>query len=377
MGITSSFACGEPAADDCPTGSRGCACTVGGGCDPGLDCIDSFCIFFGDTNDAPGTESGGDPSGSPTSSPDTTATTMSPSTTADDTAGTESGTGDGPKLDVGNADSGGPVSGCAAIDVLFVLDSSGSMLSERQALAATNAFTQIVTTLEGLNGGGIDYRIGVTDDNDHGFFTPAGWLEPEPWFDSADLDVMATAQAFNGAVAQINNVPATPAGCEHVLSSATDLLVGDATGFVREDALLVLVLVTDVDDYGYYDQLGWSPDQFCALFGCSTAPSATPVELATTLLDQVKGGQESSVAAIVVAGDPGVAGGVNTCQQPGSCCGGGDCDVYHSPRLWEFAATLGGNGYAANLCDVTVPAAVQTALTESIDLACMNFEPEG
>jgi hypothetical protein len=142
---------------------------------------------------------------------------------------------------------------------------------------------------------------------------------------------------------------------------------------VREDALLVLVLVTDVDDYGEYDQ-----DGFCIEgLGCTTAgdPVAT---LVTTLVDTVKGGQMDGVAAIVVAGDPTVNGGVNFCNQPGSCgCAGGDCAIYHATRLWELTDSLGMNGYAADLCDGNVPGAVETALTDSIDLACMNFEPEG
>ena len=40
---------------------------------------------------------------------------------------------------------------------------------------------------------------------------------------------------------------------------------------------------------------------------------------------------------------------------------------------------LGMNGVASDLCagPSSVPVAVESALTESIDLACMMFEPEG
>lgn len=386
LGIVTAQACGDTARgdDDCTVGSRGCACTTGGGCDPGLTCIDSLCILFGDdasaSNSDPGTDSASNSGTDSASATDPSATTASSATNptgVDSTDATSDATDDGPLLDVGGNDSGPPKSGCTAIDVLFVLDSSGSMIEERQALAATNAFTQIITTLEGINGGGVDYRIGVTDDNDHGFFTPAGWLEPEPWFQSSELDVMEIAQAFNGAVGQINAVPATPTGCEHVLTSATDLLVGDGTGFVRDDALLVLVLVTDVDDYGAYDQVGGHscPDFFP---GCATPPSNTPEEIADILLNTVKGGLAGSVAAIVVAGDPNVNDGVNFCDQPGSCgCNGVDCGVFHADRLWAFGAALGANGVVADLCNVTVPAAVQGAMDDDIDLACMTLEPEG
>ena len=44
-----------------------------------------------------------------------------------------------------------------------------------------------------------------------------------------------------------------------------------------------------------------------------------------------------------------------------------------------FAAMLGANGYAGDLCGgpMSVPMSVETALTTSIDIACQNYEPEG
>lgn len=368
LGASLAQACGESGQEDCLIGSRGCSCTVGGACDPGLSCIDGLCILFGNTNgESSGNDSAGEsPSGTMTTANDTT----SPTSDAD-TSASATGMDDGPKLDVGDVT---PESGCTKMDLLFVLDSSASMIEERQALAATNAFTQIINTIEAINGGGVDYRIAVTDDNDHGLFVPPGWVGADPWFDSTELDAMAMAQSFSGAVGQINFVPQPAVGCEHVLTSAVDLLVPDAAGFVRPDALLVLVLVTDVDDYGAYDQ----PSGNSCGFGCAVAPSQTPEELAASLLNDVKDGLEGSVGAIVVAGDPASAAGMNFCGQPGSCgCDAGECDVFHADRLYAFVEAVGSSGYAADLCSITVPTAVETALTETIDLACMNFEPEG
>lgn len=301
------------------------------------------------------------------------------------TSSTSSTSGNGILLDVGVEDTEvGPVSGCRAIDVLFVLDGSDSMIEERAQLAATNAFTQIVLALEGLNGGGIDYRIGVTDDDDHGFLLPVGWLEPEPWFDSTAMDVASIAIAFNGASGQVGVLGGATLGCEHVLTSGVDLLVSDASGFVRDDALLLLVMLTDVDDFGAYDQPGGFD---CGDFpfppaGCATPPSDL-ASLRTELIDDVKGGQADAVAAIVVAGDPAVDGGANFCNQPASCgCsevapGFTDCEVFHASRLYDFAGMLGTNGVVANLCGANVPVAVEDGLNNSIDLACQNFEPEG
>lgn len=275
-----------------------------------------------------------------------------------------------------SGDSGvGPTSGCRAIDLLFVLDGSGSMSEERNALAATQAFTGVVETLEGLNGGGIDYRIAVTDDNDHGFIVPVGWTGERPWFDSDELEVQALATSFNGAIAQLSTYGGASLGCEHVLSSGVDLLRADATGFVRDDALLLLVLLTDVDDYGAYDQVGGHSCE--VLGGCATPP--TDLDAMVADLIAMKGDDPAGVSAIVIAGDPNVVGGNNFCDQPGSCCDGIDCQVFHATRLYAFTEALGAGGVFENLCTVgvDVPGALRRALSEDIDLACQDFEPPG
>ncbi len=365
------MACDSGSQDGCTVGSIECACTAGGGCDPGLECVGDVCIVVDNaTSGMPGTSGN---ASTTTDDPTAGVTSQASDTTAPGSSGGDS-TGGGLLLDVGNGETGiGPTSGCRAIDVLFALDSSGSMIEERAALAATNAFSQILVTLEGLNGGGIDYRVGLTTANDHGFMTPLGWLEPDPWFDSTVSELETMSLAFNGAAGAINSLGDPPTGCEHALTSAVNLLASDSTGFVREDALLVVILVTDVDDYGAYDQI----DQCLAGFGCSTPPSDLAA-LRTLLVDSVKGGQEEAVAVVTVAGDPTVNGGVNFCGQPGSCgCGEFDCDVFHATRLYEFSDMLGERGITADLCGANVPTVVESVLTDNVDQICQDFEPEG
>ena len=368
--------------DDCLVGSQDCRCTDGGACDPGLECLSGVCTSLAGTTDdgaTPPDDSSPTPTGGATmgaTGADTT-TGAPPLTTGLDSSGempTTDGGDEGPILDVGPPPTGGIGMGCQAIDVLFAIDGSGSMVEERAALAATGAFTQVIMALEALNGGGIDYRIAVTDDDDHGFMVPPGWFEPDPWFDSTSMTPMEIANAFNGAVGQVGGIGGAPLGCEHVLSSATTLLSSGINDFVRDDALLVLVLLTDVDDFGAYDQAGGN---ICGI-GCATPPT----DLGDVLADlvTVKNGDMDGVAAIVVAGDPSVNAGVNFCEQPGSCgCAGFDCEIFHATRLYDFTDMLGANGYSADLCSgpASVPMAVETALNVSIDIACQNFEPEG
>ncbi len=356
-------ACGEPRSDlgDCPVGSSGCACTQGMACDDSLMCLDGTCVASpsADTGPSSATMATADP----TTSPETTAATGEL------------------KLDVGDSDTTAGIcaeSGCKRIDLLFALDSSLSMSEEIGALAAGAAFADIVFALENLNCGDIEYRIGLTNDNDGGFLGNGA----VPWFDANEMSAAEITGAFSQAAANVLGNGGTALGCEHVLSSATDLLLGDATGFVREDALLVLVLVTDVDDFGAYDQLGW-PQCTCP-FGicdqlCTTAARAVDEIYADMLA--LKGGDAAGVAAIVVAGDPGVTEGMNMCGQPATCCGGGlECgQAHHAPRLWEFASAHGENGVVANICDGAemVPIAIEGALGTQIDLACQTFRPAG
>jgi hypothetical protein len=375
-GIGSAFVL-DGCKSSCDLGSEGCECTTGGACNPGLTCLSGLCVNAGpnpneqsdesdDNSTTPGDGDQGDGDQGDGDQGD-----------GDGDGDQGDGDGDGPKLDMPEeTDTDQPCSetGCKKVDLLFSLDGSLSMIEEINALKAGQAFLAITSTLESLNCGNIDYRIGVTDDNDHGWLTPDTWADPNPWFDSMDYTEAQISVHFQAAVSNVG-VGGTPIGCEHVLTSAVNLLDGDTTGFLRDDALLVLVLVSDTDDLGIYDQ----PGQNTCGVGCQIAP--TPVQTLYDTLVALKGGDPAGVSAIVVAGDPSVNDGLNFCGQPGSCgCGGLDCLALQADRLYEFVMLqTGSNGYAADICDgaAQVPAAVETALSDNIDLACQEFEPVG
>ncbi|MCA9620450.1 MAG: VWA domain-containing protein [Myxococcales bacterium] len=332
----------------CPVGAETCSCTKGGACDPGLECLSGLCV---------------DPNSTPTSSGQGGSGTGGSTTSQGGGFVTSSGTGGGDCQE-----------GCQAVDVLFALDSSGSMVAENSALAATAAFQQVATQIAAVNCGSVDYRIGVTDDNDAGFVVPNGWSGAHPWFDSLEMTQAEIVTAFESATTKIvQQGQQTPLGCEHVLTSATNLVQSDATGFVRDGALLVLVLVTDVDDYGAYDQ---PSGNICGLGCMATAP---PLQSLLDSLVAKKANDPAAVASIIVAGDPGLNGGTSLCSQPGSCgCAGGDCAAFHAYRLWQFAGMLmGSNGYTASICDgpASVPTAIKDAFAGAIDLACKGLAP--
>jgi len=361
----------EGCKQECTIGAEGCECTGGGACDPGLQCLSSVCVNAGpDFEEGADAETGDDNTSDPTGDGDPTGN-EDPTGDGDPSG---DGDGDGPKLDTIEDDTGADdapcETGCSKVDVLFALDGSLSMSEEINALKASQAFMGIIDALEGLNCGGIDYRIGVTGDNNNGWVIPGGWADPNPWFDSADYTPTEMAAHFQAAATVVGNSGGAPLGCEHVLSSSVTLLSTDNSGFVRDDALLVLVFMTDVDDYGAYDQLGGND---CGL-GCNT-PGQPVATLYNTLVNLVKKGEPAALATIVIAGDPTVNFMLNGCGQPQSCG-----TAYHADRLYEFANLQAGmNGVTADICDgaAAVPAAIEAALTDNIDLACQEFEPVG
>lgn len=359
----------EGCKDPCVVGAEGCDCTGGGACDPGLTCLSSTCVNAGPNPD--------EQSGNDETTNTTNTSTPGDGDPGDGDGDTGDGDGDpGPKLDAIDTDSdtSNPCvdTGCKKVDMLFAMDGSPSMIEEINTLKSGQAFLSIVSTLENLNCGGIDYRIGITGDNNNGWVVPNNWADQNPWFDSGTYTPAQMSVHFQAAATKVGSSGGAGLGCEHVLTSAVDLLGNDTSGFIREDALLVVVLMSDVDDYGAYDQLGGNN---CGL-GCNVAGQPVQVLYDTTVA--LKGGDAAGVAAIVIAGDPDVNGGLNGCGQPRSC--GAPVEAYHATRLYEFAMLQSGlNGYAANICDgpSAVPDAVQSALADNIDLACQEFQPEG
>ncbi|HZO16826.1 MAG TPA: hypothetical protein VFB62_26295, partial [Polyangiaceae bacterium] len=115
----------------CPVGSERCPCTNGGACDSGLECLSGLCVDPTPGNGGAGgaTSTGG---------------------------GFSNGSGGQTNCDMG----------CKKLDILFSIDHSQSMAQEVTALAATQAFTEVINTIAAVNCGDIEFRVGLTDDND-------------------------------------------------------------------------------------------------------------------------------------------------------------------------------------------------------------------
>lgn len=236
----------------------GLPCAIDAHCDGGQHCAaDGTCQAGPSTDASTSLPATTDDS---TSTPGTTTTppgtlSESSSTAPDETSGTST---TGPQC-------GAAIGTCDAIDVLFVVDSSGSMSEEFAAFIPLLA--NFADLLQEVLAGPCSYHIGVTSTEPEPDFQPracqvrgalshSGALlggdscwgdEAHPPYVTEDDDIstlgclLAVGQdnaddekQMDTMLAALSPSLAVPGGCNE--------------GFLREDAALVIVLITDEDD---------------------------------------------------------------------------------------------------------------------------------
>jgi hypothetical protein len=149
-------------------------------------------------------------------------------------------------------------SGCKLVDLVISVDNSGSMSEEKEAMA-NDVFPAFANALLSVGDGLDDYRIGVIDacPLPAGYLTsgvggPCNFASGEVWMDSSDPDLVAE-------FACVGDIDSSASQCsgndddEQPASSAAASLeppasTGPNAGFAREDALLVVVAITDEDE---------------------------------------------------------------------------------------------------------------------------------
>ena len=134
------------------------------------------------------------------------------------------------------------------VDILFVVDSSPSMADEQQLLA--NGFDSFVGTLEESNA---DFHLGVMDMNMDLDNARRGLLVGNPAYLTVDDNYV---QQFKSRVKVGVGGSDKEKGISAGLAAVTEPLVsGHNAGFVRADANLVFVFVSDEDDCSDGDAL--------------------------------------------------------------------------------------------------------------------------
>lgn len=136
----------------------------------------------------------------------------------------------------------------AYLDVIFVIDNSGSMNMFQQELGS-----QAGTFMNVFNSSGSDYHLGVITTDEARFILHAGFN----WIDRQHLDPVLWFEEV------IDGIGITGSGMEKGVEMAKNVLEGDAApgrGFLRTNATLVVVYVSDEPDHstgGWYSYTGF------------------------------------------------------------------------------------------------------------------------
>jgi hypothetical protein len=265
---------------------------------------------------------------------------------------------------------------CQKMDIVFVVDDSGSM-AEEQSNLATN-FPKFVSVLEGFktkSGAKLDYRVAVTTTGRDLSYT----IDPGPPFpafpsnEKGDNGAFRNASSCGGTKRWVDRDDpggASTFACRakagtggpsiemplYSLKLALNDRVADGTnaGFLRDDALLAVVILTDEDDCSREDNnFSIKSDD------CQTMPNLHTVAEYAGMLDVAAKGP-GRWAAAVIAGD--------------KACKSSFGDAIEAKRLKDFVTIAGKNGTFSSICDGDLSGGLQKAL-DTFDAACRSFPP--
>ncbi|MFC1609394.1 VWA domain-containing protein [Myxococcota bacterium] len=201
-----------------------------------------------------------------------------------------------------------------AVDILFVIDDSGSMQEEQDNLARNFA-----SFFSNLSGSSLDFHVGVVT-TDVDYESKAGRLSGSVRVlrdDTADLQ-----SHFKTNVAVGKDGSTTEKGLEALrLALTSPNLEGHNAGFLRETARLAVIIVSDENDQ-----------------------SPLPVSQYTQFLSQLKGGLKKITFASLVG------------EEGGCRSENGDADS--GERYIEAARTFGEFGIVQSICQDDFAAAL-------------------
>lgn len=130
---------------------------------------------------------------------------------------------------------------------------------------------------------------------------------------------------------------------------------GTNTGFLRDDALLAIVVLTDEDDCSYEQSVTLGLTDLLCTSGME------PVSTYVNFLDGVKGDRGRwAFAAIAGLESPSCSSTFGTAAE--------------AVRLKDFVSQTGTNGVTASICDGDLAPALTAALA-NFDTACQSFPP--
>lgn len=346
-----------------------------------------------ETNAEAGTTPGGsitlsgstDPTGPTTTGPTdpTTDATTGDSAVSDTDALTDP-TADpsgAPKFDLPPLpDAGPPVpdTACQKVDVLFVIDNSGSMLDEQQNIV--NSFPDFVSEMQAKLEDTESYHVGVvTSDanafnaggcNMHGALvtrtggtgssnqTCAPYASGKNFMDETDdLGQKFLCAGQVGTNGDGDEEPMYALG--QALSPGLNGAGACNDGFIREDALLIVVIITDEEDDHEVEACMQSPQPGSA---------GEPGDWYNTVVG-AKGGVEENIVVLALTGP------VQPACPPLEKCEGGIDGAEVATRIVGFTEMF-TYGSVGQICAPSYKQFFSDAIG-TIDSACDNFTPPG
>jgi len=292
------------------------------------------------------------------------------------------------KLDVlggGDAGGSGPVdtngdSGCKKVDLLFVIDTSGSMADEQINLV--QSFPALIDGMRTQLADTMGFNVGVITTDTYVFDLSCPMLQDgvlvtrtggedssnmvcEPY--ASGLRFMTEADDLETKFACAAQVGTGGDGNERpmgALSAALSPSLNDPgacnEGFLRDDALLVVVIITDEED----DHEGTA--EACDMLPQQGSPGEPPGWFAA--VTAAKGGDEDSIVVLALVG-----------PQDDPCptldkCNGGIAGAEVATRILEFT-NMFTYGFVGSICEPYGPFFVDAISV--IKSACDDFQPPG
>jgi hypothetical protein len=254
--------------------------------------------------------------------------------------------------------------GCSKVDFMFVIDNSNSMATNQGELVAS--FPEFVAAIEGTLTDVESFHVGVVTSDAYEFnengCTQTGALVTETGgVNSSNATCHPFAEGFRYMTEQ-DDLP-TAFACaaligtagdndERMMDGATDAIspalnaAGACNaGYIRDDALLVAVFISDEDDPG------------SSLVGSPGDPMSWYDEFVA-----VKMFPENVVVLTLTRGSP------------GNVCGGAQGSEVDGTRLMQFAGLFGANGFIGDICAASFGPFFEEAVGV-IEEACENFVP--
>lgn len=285
--------------------------------------------------------------------------------------------------EVGPGTDAGARGTCTKIDLLFVIDDSGSMEEEQTNLITS--FPRFIDALDAFRtreGNTIDYRVGVTTtgrdgtaevrpsfgrpyqvmlDGNNGALTLPAECPGDPWVESSNASRFACL-ADVGTAGPGVEMPLLAS--ELALTARVD--DGTNAGFLRDDALLAIVILTDEEDCSRLDDpMVFNTDIMggpTTVDECTGAePQLEPLTRFVDALDGVKGERGRWAVAAIAGPGP-------------SRCESGFGEAQPANRLRSFIELAGDNGVFSSICDGDLAAPLTQALS-TFEAACDDFPP--